>query len=302
MYNYSCIKKTVKGFNYKRGICMLNAGYKKESMAELKQANFKYQNKYEITMNDIVTLHDYRVKSVHLIEKIEIYVNSIANRPKTFDREISETKINCKKFKEEIRTIELESKKVNVVSGSVVGAGAAAGAGVAAFGPTAAMAIATTFGTASTGTAIASLSGAAMTNAALAWIGGGALAAGGGGMAAGNAFLAMAGPVGWAIGGTALAGGGLLANSKNKKVALEAERKTREIKIEIEKLSEIDIKVKAVSKSINEMQAKLFNILGEFERLDNRDYLMFTDKQKDRLGVLINVTRSLSAKLCEKVN
>ena len=71
-------------------------------------------------------------------------------------------------------------------------AGAMAGAGIAAFGPTAAMAVATTFGTASTGTAIATLSGAAATNAALAWLGGGALAVGGGGMAAGEAFLAMA--------------------------------------------------------------------------------------------------------------
>ncbi len=67
-----------------------------------------------------------------------------------------------------------------------------AGAGIAVLGPTAAMAVATTFGTASTGTAIATLSGAAATNAALAWLGGGALAVGGGGMAAGKAFLAMA--------------------------------------------------------------------------------------------------------------
>ncbi len=46
---------------------------------------------------------------------------------------------------------------------------------LSAFGPAAAMAIATTFGTASTGTAIAdTLFGAAATNAALAWLGGGA--------------------------------------------------------------------------------------------------------------------------------
>lgn len=75
------------------------------------------------------------------------------------------------------------------------------------------MGIATTFGTASTGTAIATLSGAAQTNAALAWLGGGALVAGGGGMGAEETFLAMAGPVGWAIGGVALVGGAALASS-----------------------------------------------------------------------------------------
>lgn len=36
------------------------------------------------------------------------------------------------------------------------------------------------------------------------WLGGRALAAGGGGMAAGEAFLTLAGPVGWAIAGVAL--------------------------------------------------------------------------------------------------
>ena len=60
------------------------------------------------------------------------------------------------------------------------------------------------------GLAISALSGAAATNAALAWLGGGALAAGGGGMAAGNVFLALAGPVGWAIAGVALIASGLM--------------------------------------------------------------------------------------------
>lgn len=50
-------------------------------------------------------------------------------------------------------------------------------------------AVATTFGTASTGTVIASLSGAAAHHAALAWLGGGALSAGGAGMAGGAMVL-----------------------------------------------------------------------------------------------------------------
>ena len=66
------------------------------------------------------------------------------------------------------------------------------------------------FGVASTGTAISSLSGAAATNAALAWLGGGAIAAGGGGMAAGEAILALAEPIGWAIAAASLVASGLL--------------------------------------------------------------------------------------------
>ncbi len=84
------------------------------------------------------------------------------------------------------------------------GAGLAAGASVAFMGPTAAMWVATTFGTASTGAAISTLSGAAATNAALAWLGGGAVSAGGAGIAGGNAFLAMTGPIGWTIAGATL--------------------------------------------------------------------------------------------------
>ena len=93
---------------------------------------------------------------------------------------------------------------------------------MAAFGPTVAMAVATTFGTASTGTAISALSGAAAANAALAWLGSGALAAGGGGMAAGHALLALAGPVGWTVGGLAVAGSGIYLHSRNGDLARKA--------------------------------------------------------------------------------
>jgi len=98
------------------------------------------------------------------------------------------------------------SGKRSGVFGGLVTSGLVAGAGMAA--PTAAMALASTFGVASTGTAIASLSGAAATNAALALIGGGS-------MAAGATFLSVLGPLGWGLGGviTLLT----LTNAHNKK-------------------------------------------------------------------------------------
>ena len=67
-----------------------------------------------------------------------------------------------------------------------------------------AMWIATTWGTAGTGTAISSLSGAAATNAAMAWLGGGTVASGGGGMAAGAALLGVG--AGAVMGGVIVAG------------------------------------------------------------------------------------------------
>ena len=87
--------------------------------------------------------------------------------------------------------------------------------------------VATTFGTASTGTAISTLSGAAATNAALAWLGGGALSAGGLGIAGGKALLVMAGPVGWGIAGASvLASVVLFANNKLKSNKEKGKEKT----------------------------------------------------------------------------
>ncbi len=84
-----------------------------------------------------------------------------------------------------LKKLELESKKTEKISESMVGAWVLAGAEVATLSPTAAMAIAMTFGTAYTGAVIVILSGAAATNAALAWLGEGASIAGGDGIAAG---------------------------------------------------------------------------------------------------------------------
>lgn len=77
---------------------------------------------------------------------------------------------------------DLKTANRQILIGSAsTGAGAAVTCG--------AMWVATTWGTAGTGTAISSLSGAAASNAALAWLGGGTVASGGGGMAAGAAVL-----------------------------------------------------------------------------------------------------------------
>ena len=89
--------------------------------------------------------------------------------------------------------------------------------------------VATTFGTASTGTAISALHGAVATKAALAWLGGGALSAGGAGIAGGQALLALAGPVGWGIAGASAALAVFSKGKKNKKIADEAIAEAREV-------------------------------------------------------------------------
>ena len=216
---------------------VLNAGYKKEAIRKCEEAGKAYKIEYENTIKKSTELHENKERAVRILKDVETFINLLANKPREIEKIASEVAVRRNAFEKEVEQLAIEAKEADKMGKGIAGGGLLAGAGVAAFGPTAAMGIATTFGTASTGTAIATLAGAAQTNAALAWLGGGALTAGGAGMAGGQAFLAMAGPVGWAIGGAALVGGGLLANSKNKKIAEKAEVQTREIKTETMKLS-----------------------------------------------------------------
>ena len=167
-------------------------------------------------------------------------------------------------------------------------AGVGAGVAVVALGPTAAMGIATTFGVASTGTAISTLSGAAATNAALAWLGGGALAAGGGGMAAGNAFLALAGPIGWAIAGVALVASGLMfwkSLSDKKHIedifTLISKRDVKSYELAIVELNE------RISRIINESEL-LNNAISKIESVGT-DYHQMTEDQQYELGSYVNL-------------
>jgi hypothetical protein len=280
---------------------MFNIGYKKEALAGLKRAAEDYKEVYDSAINSATQLHSLRLESVEIIKMIENFVNTLANTPKEFQTLISEITINRQHFETEVHNLEIESKNAEKIGGGVAGAGVAAGIGVAALGPAAAMGIATTFGVASTGTAIAALSGAAATNAALAWLGGGALVAGGAGMAGGSAFLALAGPVGWAIGGAGLLTGGIIANKKNKDVAVKAESQTRLTKEEKNKVSQIKIKVDTVHNETLQFNSRITTSHDFFENLGITNYRKYNSDQQMQLKALLNVTHSLSSKINEKV-
>lgn len=194
-------------------------------------------------------------------------------------------------WKQQAEKIESDYKNAAAINAGKGAAGVGAGVAVAALGPTAAMGIATTFGVASTGTAISTLSGAAATNAALAWLGGGALAAGGGGMAAGNAFLALAGPVGWAIAGVAILGSGLLLwKGKSDQNRLE------DIFTLISKRD-----VKSYELAIVEINERISRIIDESQKLNcsiertsafGLDYNLMTEAQQYELGSYVNLMNS----------
>ncbi len=281
---------------------MLNRGLKKDSLKFLECAQNSYKDLSISVKQNAMELYELRRKSSdEVIASVECYINTLANSPKEFDKSFSEYKAEFKVFNDLLYELKIEAAKADLQVGSTAGAGVAAGVGVAALGPTAAMAIATTFGTASTGTAIATLSGAAATNAALAWLGGGALAAGGSGIAGGEAFLALAGPIGWAIGGIGLVGGGLLARKKNKEIAEKADRQRKEIEVGIATLKAANHEISSLISQTSSHTDGVNKLLSSLTEDAPTDYSIFTTDQKEKLAALINHIQSLSKLLNKKV-
>lgn len=281
---------------------MFNGGLKKEALERLKSANDHYQASTEEVKDKAEKLYKLRKKSAkRVIAEAEAYINELANSPKEFKKSVRRLTLSFQRFEEVCQEIMAEADMVDTVSTSTAGAGAVAGVGVAALGPGAAMAIATTFGTASTGTAISALGGAAATNAALAWLGGGAMVAGGGGMAAGNALLALAGPVGIGIGGAALLGAGVWARHKNKKIAEEATDQAKEIKKSARALDSSLCEIKELHSLTNRHSSGAFGQLKHLRRSAPKNYRSFTSEQKAEIGALINNIRSLAELLVQNI-
>lgn len=271
---------------------------KKKAIKKLKAAQQDYLLIAENANDKALELYSVRKSAVKEIERIEMYINMLANSPKEFAKDVANVKLEIKDFKKAVE-IEEESTIGNIKGAGTAVAGTVAGGLIASLGPSAAMAIATTFGTASTGTAISALTGAAATNAALAWLGGGSLVAGGGGMAAGNAFLALAGPVGWGIAGVLIIGGSTFASWKNKKAAEEAEKVSIEI---AEKVSILLPKLREMSRLVeNTKELKKSLDLSLIVNTYPNDYKKFSEEQKTILTALINNTKSMGQLINKRI-
>lgn len=269
------------------------------------------KSELEITTNEVLSL----VKQTNLkinelgtcdeilydvLIRIQTQFDAIRNVP-------SDKMLKYERFKEVCVTWKQQVDKINqdyrIAQKANVGGGAAAtsaGVGIAFFGPTVAMGIATTYGVASTGTAIATLHGAAATNAALAWLGGGTLAAGGGGMSAGSAFLGLAGPVGWTIAGLAIVSSALLfwkARSDKKRLeniflmVSKRDKKSYELA-----LIELNERIEKIKQEISLLQTAMVNIITF-----GTDYNIMTESQQIKLGTYVNFMNSAAQLLVNPI-
>ena len=281
---------------------MFNSSVRREAIEALKESVAKHEAVREKTTHASESLFEQRrLVARQVIERVETYVNFLANSPRDFDKTVADYRIAVDRFDHHIERLEIEAAQ-NTKLGSATGtAGAVAGVGVAALGPSAAMAIATTFGTASTGTAISALYGAAATNAALAWLGGGALAAGGGGMAAGSTLLALAGPIGWGVAGTAVLGSAIFLSYRNRQYAEEATENRVKVEGEIRSLAAAMREIEGLRQQIGEHADGCLADLQWLTKYAPTDYREFQNDQKERLAALINHIRSLGKLLSAQV-
>lgn len=257
--------------------------WKKKTKLELIQE--KTQDAINETNKNIEKLGEYTIDLYDTLKDIQDLFDKIRNVPNEEKLQYESYKKQRLNWKQQAEKIEKDYKGAVVKD---VSAGAGLGVAVVTMGPTVAMGVATTFGVASTGTAISALSGAAATNAALAWLGGGTVAAGGAGMVGGEAFLMMAGPVGWAIAGVSLvASCAFLWKSKSEKKRLENVFML---------ISERDIK--SYELAIVELKERMTRIGDETEKLNvaiekiktfGLDYSSMSEAQQYELGAYVNL-------------
>lgn len=262
----------------------------------LNEAIETYNVEYSKLSNYGVELYTERERTVDTITNIEKLINSIANHPKEFDKDF-ELIISQKESFENVCTIAKEELDAAKKSAAGAGSGMAAGVAVASLAPSAAMWVATTFGTASTGAAISSLSGAAATNAALAWLGGGALTAGGGGMVAGNALLALAGPIGWTIAGASILTSVVLFTKKKMKTTKEKVEEIEKVKTNTEALKESSALLKNLLDKTVMLRKGLVEQYGNCMSTFGKDFSIMEENEQTMLMTLVNNTKAIAATL-----
>ena len=254
----------------------------------LKQAQEQTESAVKETNKKIEELGSNTEVLYNKLNDLQAQFDKIRNMPNDKKLEYQRLQEVRMEWKQQAEKIEADYKKTTIKTAGKGAAGVGAGVAVVTMGPTAAMGFATTFGVASTGTAISSLSGAAATNAALAWLGGGALAAEGGGMAAGEAFLALAGPVGWTIAGLALLSSGLvLVKVKKDKNRLEdifcliSERDQKKYTLANVELDERNIRIIDENEKLGIALEKTISFGTNYQKM--------TEAQQFELGSYVNL-------------
>lgn len=269
-------------------LVMLNKSLKEEYSEKLQIEIETYNGIQRALVESSENLYKERRRLVRQLDKAYRFINHLKHTPKEINLKVEQIKLNLQAFENLISYSEKQVNQVNLKYTLTTTTSLAAGAGIAAFAPSVAMGVATTFGTASTGTAISALYGAASTNAALAWLGGGTLATSGGGMLAGKALLALAGPIGWTIGGVGLIGGVLSISGNNKQAAVNAMSNSAKIRGQSVAMAAITIEINKMAELARKNKHGIRVMIDKLNEMELTDYLLATQEDKYFLGSFIN--------------
>lgn len=269
------------------------------AIERMNKANTNLQRKNKTVLRYANSLHFERGRLKDSIDQTWTLLNSFRNKPESLNVKLERVKFQYDRYQKLLDEIEGNSDELAKVYGGALST-ALFGTGVAALGPTALVSFATTFGTASTGTAISALSGAAADSAILAWLGGGAVAVGGGGTAVGSTLLSLAGPIGWTIAATSVIGGGLIASGKNKKAIAQANEATKKIHAQIKVISGTIQEIGELERQTRRANSDLKMSYRKIDRFD-REYGSLTEEEQDRLQATVNNVSSFVELLDKKV-
>lgn len=239
---------------------LFKSNAKDKALKDLEKAQMDYNVAGQKAGKAAEKLYRRRKEAVKAIEQLEKRLQRQQDFPMESIKRIADARATIRIFTEAVTSEAALTNTPNDTTGRYIGmalAGTTTGAAVATLGAPAAMALATTFGTAATGTAISTLTGAAATNAALAWIGGGALAVGGGGMATGATILAMAGPIGLAIGGATAGVAFWKTIKRNEKIAREADMAREKLVSTTRNVNNVTNRIERLSENISELTRRL---------------------------------------------
>lgn len=120
-------------------------------------------------------------------------------------------------------------------------------------------------------------------------------------MAAGQAFLALAGPIGWGITAASTGISLISLTNKNKDVAEKAVKEAKEIAKAREALDETTEKINALKAKIDRLFDDMNREKSKIMSFTNLDYLSLREEDKLFLGTLVNHTLSLSQLLNETI-
>lgn len=113
---------------------MHSSSLKKENISILEDCIKQCNIVIEDAKTNNEKLLDIRIKAVKLIRIIERYINSIANTPKSFEKDFKEINIMINNFNNELSNIKEQSKMIDISTMSLTGAGLAAGISTANLG------------------------------------------------------------------------------------------------------------------------------------------------------------------------